>query len=90
MEDSSGESNDEYFSDSELKENAEPEEREREWEWDHFPGHQYNRELNYGNRKVWGKVTLPGIPPFRGRVRIGRGGRLLIDRSATDSLDQFS
>lgn len=34
-----------------------------------------------------GTFRMPGMPPFRGRARIGRGGRLIFDRRPVKPLD---
>ena len=51
-------------------------------EWDRDPLHYHNEENNPPDEKYWGTIHLPELPPFRGRVRLGRGGRVFIDRAS--------
>lgn len=50
-------------------------------EWDRYPPHIHNGDSNPEDELYWGIVRLPGVTPFRGRARMGRGGRILIDRA---------
>jgi len=51
--------------------------------WDRYPEHIHNSETNPENECYWGTIQIPNIPQFRGRVRMGRGGRVFIDRAST-------
>lgn len=53
---------------------------ESEREFDRFPPHRHHTYLDPPEEKHWGTVSLPGMRPFRGRARIGRGGRVMFDR----------
>ena len=51
--------------------------------WDRFPEHIHNSEYNPDDATYWGAINMPNVSPFRGRVRMGRGGRLFIDRTSS-------
>uniref|UniRef100_A0A7S4I1N0 Enhancer of polycomb-like protein n=1 Tax=Vannella robusta TaxID=1487602 RepID=A0A7S4I1N0_9EUKA len=69
----------------EEEEQIEEESVEPHCKWDRFPPHFHNEENNPNDETYWGTVRLPGAPPFRGRMRMGRGGRVFIDRASSRS-----
>jgi len=52
--------------------------------WDRYPPHAHNEVYNPNGKTYWGVVRLPGMAPLRGRLRMGRGGRMFVDRVPTE------
>lgn len=50
--------------------------------WDQVPEHYHNEENNPPGEHYWGTIRVPSANPFRGRVRMGRGGRIYVDRAS--------
>eukprot|EP00011_Vannellida_sp_DIVA3-517-6-12_P010933 CAMPEP_0114611680 /NCGR_PEP_ID=MMETSP0168-20121206/4241_1 /TAXON_ID=95228 ORGANISM="Vannella sp., Strain DIVA3 517/6/12" /NCGR_SAMPLE_ID=MMETSP0168 /ASSEMBLY_ACC=CAM_ASM_000044 /LENGTH=619 /DNA_ID=CAMNT_0001822661 /DNA_START=344 /DNA_END=2200 /DNA_ORIENTATION=- len=51
-----------------------------ERQFDRYPPHVHHTFADPPGQRHWGTVRLPGMRPFRGRARVGRGGRVVFDR----------